>query len=260
MALQKHDIPILEYDTAQRAVIMPGNREIRYPEKAAFLFLGDATEAYAAANACEKTRGLRDDHEKRTPSSRPSMRARKSAFCQAPLGAPAAVQILEHLIGSGVRKIIAAGTCGALVDIAENEFLVPVEAVRDEGTSYHYLPPARTIALDAAGVDAVRRALLRHGLGVGSAASGRRTLSTVRRRKWWPTERRRAARRLIWSARRWPRAPGSAARCLASCFSRRTPSPIPNPTTRGDGVTARSTGRSRSLLTRRRHFNPRNRL
>lgn len=51
IALPRHDIPVLEYDTAQRAVIMPGDREIRYPEKSAFPFLGDATEAYAAANA-----------------------------------------------------------------------------------------------------------------------------------------------------------------------------------------------------------------
>lgn len=41
----------MEYDTSQRAVIMPGDREIRYPEKSAFPFLGDATEAYTSANA-----------------------------------------------------------------------------------------------------------------------------------------------------------------------------------------------------------------
>lgn len=165
MALHKHDLPILEYDTSQRAVIMPGNHETQFPEKAIFLFLGDAVEAYAAANACEKL----EDYEtitKTYPIFQTVYQGEKICFCQAPLGAPAAVQILDHLIGSGVRKIIAAGTCGALVDIAENEFLVPIEAVRDEGTSYHYLPPARTIALDAEGVQAVRHALLRHNLGV----------------------------------------------------------------------------------------------
>ena len=57
MALHKNAVPILEYDTAQRAVIMPGNCEIRFPEKAVFLFLGDAAEAYAAANNCEKLEG-----------------------------------------------------------------------------------------------------------------------------------------------------------------------------------------------------------
>lgn len=165
MALHKNAVPILEYDTAQRAVIMPGNCEIRFPEKAVFLFLGDAAEAYAAANNCEKLEGY-ETITKTYPIFKTIHQGEEICFCQAPLGAPAAVQILDHLIGSGVRKIIAAGTCGALVDIAENEFLVPTEALRDEGTSYHYLPPARTIALDEKGVDAVRRSLLLHGLGV----------------------------------------------------------------------------------------------
>lgn len=46
-------------------------------------------------------------------------------------------------IGHGCRKIIAVGSCGVLTDIEENAFLVPVKALRDEGTSYHYLPAAR---------------------------------------------------------------------------------------------------------------------
>ncbi|MDD6274046.1 MAG: nucleoside phosphorylase [Clostridiaceae bacterium] len=165
MALVPHEFPILEYDTDQRAVIQPGSREIAYPEKAVFLFLGDETERYAAEHACEKL----EDYVTITkvyPIFKTVYQGEEICFCQAPLGAPAAVQILDHLIGSGVRKIIAAGSCGALVDIAENEFLLPVEAIRDEGTSYHYLPPARTITLDAAAVDAVRRTLTAHGLGV----------------------------------------------------------------------------------------------
>ncbi len=165
MALVKNGLPILEYDTAQRAVIMPGNREVTFPEKAVFLFLGDTAEAYAVEHGAEKL----EDYvtiTKTYPIYKTIYQGEEICLCQAPLGAPAAVQILDHLIGSGVRKIIAAGTCGALVDIAENEFLLPVEAIRDEGTSYHYLPPARTIALNPEALDAIRRTLTRHGLGI----------------------------------------------------------------------------------------------
>lgn len=66
----------------------------------------------------------------------------KVCLCQEPLGAAAAVQLLEYLIDR-VTQIISAGSCGALVDIPENEFMVPILALRDEGISYHYLPPSR---------------------------------------------------------------------------------------------------------------------
>lgn len=165
MALIKNELPILEYDTAQRAVIMPGNREVVFPEKAVFLFLGDTAETYAREHGAEKL----EDYvtiTKTFPIFKIVYQGEPICLCQAPLGAPAAVQILDHLIASGVRKIIATGTCGTLIDIAENEFLIPVEAVRDEGTSYHYLPPARTVALDSEAIDAIRHTLTRHGLGI----------------------------------------------------------------------------------------------
>ena len=33
-------------------------------------------------------------------------------------------------------------------DLPENAFLIPIKALRDEGTSYHYLPPSRWVELD----------------------------------------------------------------------------------------------------------------
>lgn len=50
---------------------------------------------------------------------------------------------MDWLIGYGVKEMISTGTCGVLVPIAENRFLVPVKALRDEGTSYHYVAPSR---------------------------------------------------------------------------------------------------------------------
>ena len=61
-------------------------------------------------------------------------------LCQAPVGAAAATQILDWLIGYGVREVISAGSCGALEKFPESTFLVPNKALRDEGTSYHYRP------------------------------------------------------------------------------------------------------------------------
>ena len=49
MSLIKNEFPILEYDTDERAVIMPDHDEleIHLPKKAVFAFLGDAIDQYA---------------------------------------------------------------------------------------------------------------------------------------------------------------------------------------------------------------------
>ena len=63
-------------------------------------------------------------------------------LCQAPVGAAPATQLLDWLIGYGVREIISTGSCGALEKFPESTFLVPSKALRDEGTSYRYAPPS----------------------------------------------------------------------------------------------------------------------
>ena len=71
-----------------------------------------------------------------------------------------AEQLMDFLISCGCRKIISTGSCGVLTDLAENEFLIPVKALRDEGTSYHYLPASRYIELDKTIRDAIEQTLL----------------------------------------------------------------------------------------------------
>ena len=66
-----------------------------------------------------------------------------------PLGAPQAARMLEILSALGVEKFMVCGGAGTLDDqITGERILVPVAAVRDEGTSYHYLPPAREVAIN----------------------------------------------------------------------------------------------------------------
>jgi uridine phosphorylase len=57
-------------------------------------------------------------------------------------GAPATVALAEALIAAGVRNMLIFGEAGSIspkVDIGE--IVVPTFAIREEGTSYHYLPP-----------------------------------------------------------------------------------------------------------------------
>ncbi len=59
-----------------------------------------------------------------------------------PMGAPMAAMLLEQLIVLGARRFLYLGFCGALQPgMHIGDLFIPEKAVREEGTSYHYLPP-----------------------------------------------------------------------------------------------------------------------
>lgn len=165
MPLIKNEIPILEYDTAKDSVIMPTHEKlgVKLPKKAAFLFLGEVVDKYAAANGGEVVAEF-ISITKKYPIYRVNYKGEDIALCQAPAGAAAAVQMLDWLIGYGAEEIISAGSCGVLCDIPENAFLVPTAALRDEGASYHYLPPSRFVSLDVGMINKIENTLSAKGL------------------------------------------------------------------------------------------------
>jgi uridine phosphorylase len=58
-----------------------------------------------------------------------------------PMGAPMAVMLLEQLVALGARHFLYLGFCGALATAYRiGDCFLPQRAVREEGTSYHYLP------------------------------------------------------------------------------------------------------------------------
>jgi len=58
------------------------------------------------------------------------------------IGAPAAVATLEEAVTCGAKIIIEVGLAGGLQEFLKPaDIIVVTEAIRDEGTSYHYLPP-----------------------------------------------------------------------------------------------------------------------
>lgn len=165
MSILKNEIPILEFDTAQTAVIDPTheNFDLQLPKKCVFAFLGRHIDEYAEkVNACKVTEFI--SATKRYPIYITSYRGERIVFCQAPVGAPAAVQVLDWLIGYGVREIISAGSCGALEAFPEGTFLVPSKALRDEGTSYHYAPPSRFMEVSETARKAIWETVTEHGM------------------------------------------------------------------------------------------------
>lgn len=159
MSLHKNDYPILEYDTGSKAIIMPGHStDFHFPERAVMLFMETEVEDYALENDCEII-GQFVSVTKLFPVYKAIHNGVELALCQAPLGGAAATQIMEQLIAGGVKKIVAAGCCGALVADEEGDFYIPVSALRQEGASYHYLPPSREVSLNANAVHAIAKVL-----------------------------------------------------------------------------------------------------
>jgi uridine phosphorylase len=61
-------------------------------------------------------------------------------------GAPIVAATVEELIAFGVQRFISIGLAGSLQsDLRSGDIVICDCALRDEGTSYHYLPPARSV-------------------------------------------------------------------------------------------------------------------
>lgn len=103
MNLIKNDIPILEYDTNSKAVIMPGHStNFHFPEKAVMLFMETEIDDYTMTNKCEII-GQFISITKDFPVYKTVHNGVELAICQAPLGGAASTQIMEQLIAGGVK-------------------------------------------------------------------------------------------------------------------------------------------------------------
>lgn len=118
------------------------------PAKAIFAFLGEKRIARFVESKGGKEIGHFISLTKSFPLYEIPTEKEPILLMQAPVGAPAAVLMEERLFAYGVEKILAIGCCGALTALPENVFLPVTKAYREEGTSYHYLPPEPFISFD----------------------------------------------------------------------------------------------------------------
>jgi len=70
------------------------------------------------------------------------------------VGAPFAVLVAEQLFASGCELLVSMTSAGQIVPVGPTPYFVLIErALRDEGTSYHYLPPSDFSEVDGMLVD-----------------------------------------------------------------------------------------------------------
>lgn len=66
---------------------------------------------------------------------------RELAACQSIIGGAGTAGLLEEALALGAKKVLIYGSCGVLdAELAAGHFILPTQAYRDEGVSYHYLP------------------------------------------------------------------------------------------------------------------------
>src|SRR5512139_3349274 len=158
--------PILEFDPAREALIEPSRliepRDV--PEHCVICFFQEVIEKVVAEQQAKVVVDSRWEDGPH-PLDEIAYRDQRLAFFHPGVGGALAAGLLEEAIACGCRKFIVCGGCGVLErDIAVGHLIVVSGAVRDEGTSYHYLPPGREVIADEAGVKALERILTGHGV------------------------------------------------------------------------------------------------
>ncbi len=81
------------------------------------------------------------------------------------VGAPLAAGFVEEVIALGATHFVACGGAGALVeDLVLGHPVIVNAAIRDEGTSFHYLAPSRRVDADPHGVAVLEALLTERGI------------------------------------------------------------------------------------------------
>lgn len=159
--------PILEFDGEPEAILEPSkliNPHPAMPECAVITFFQDVIDHFLAQGVAQEIYALRSEMG-RHPIYVHEVQGRPVALFHPGVGAPLAAGMLEEVIALGCRRFVACGGAGVLDrELAMGHVVLPTAAVRDEGTSYHYLPPSREVTPSPAALDAIIATLQRRNV------------------------------------------------------------------------------------------------
>jgi uridine phosphorylase len=156
--------PILEFDPARKAVLEPSEHVDRMdiPERCVICFFQDVISNLVTAGRVHQ---VAESHSEMAIHPVYALKDHPVALFHPGVGAPLAVGLLEESIARGCKKFIVCGGCGVLdKEIAVGHLVIPTSAVRDEGTSYHYLAPDQEAVPHPSAVTAIRQVLDVHAI------------------------------------------------------------------------------------------------
>jgi len=138
----------------------------RAPEVCVLEFDGDLTDWLAATGRAKRWAPWACFH---TSMETVEVDGEPAGVVARTIGGPYAVLVAEQLAASGARLILGLTSAGQVSPgLSIPSLVVPTKAVRDEGTSYHYLPAAESVDGDADLAALLREELAGLGLPVAS--------------------------------------------------------------------------------------------
>ena len=183
------EFPILEFDTDKNAHISPAKliKPIDIAENAVLCFFNDAIETLLSETPYRVAYNV--SGEMPLPVYELDYEGGKVVLVRALVGSPLTA-ILEDLAALGCKKFIACGGAGVLdKNLAVGHIIIPTSAIRDEGTSYHYIAPSREIKMDETVVQHIEKVLFEKGVSFVKGktwttdAMYRETPARIKRRK-----------------------------------------------------------------------------
>ena len=141
--MQKQLYPILEFDDDKNSITYRSNNDVKdFPEFLIITFFQEAVKKLLNENKISEYFRLTGENDlvlyKFTDSD--------ILLMPGVIGCPATGGFLDEITAYGIKKVMFCGGGGVLDrTIKVGELLVVEGAIRDEGFSYHYLPPSRIV-------------------------------------------------------------------------------------------------------------------
>ena len=142
----KDRYPVCEYDTSRNPIIKPTDfLEKMLPSKCVITFFRKELNQFVEEKKLPVIGHLHSEVLD-IPIYEYSVSKDRICITMPFSTAPGAAGTIEELHAMGCDKFIICGGAGSIKkDSKVGEIIVPIAAVRDEGTSYHYLEPSREV-------------------------------------------------------------------------------------------------------------------
>lgn len=164
--MMQPNYPILEFDPERKAIFEPYGMKLdqEVPGRGVLCFFHEVLKSLVTEGRLQEIGRIGSEMGKH-PIYKLDYEGKSVLVFHPGVGAPLAAGFLEELIALGVRSFMACGGCGVLSpEIAVGHAVILTSAVRDEGTSYHYLPPSREVEACPEGISALERTMQKHAV------------------------------------------------------------------------------------------------